>query len=94
MCIRDRGREVKVTSSTIPIVKWFFGIGIARFSNTERICAGVVSLEPRPVSYTHLDVYKRQARKCIRWCVIFRWVKFPPMEVLLRYWGCLNVPVW
>ena len=24
---------------------------------------------PRPVSYTHLDVYKRQGRRCLHLCV-------------------------
>src|SRR5574344_1916595 len=41
------GREVNVTSSTIPTVKWFFGSGNSRLLNTEIILAGVTSEEPR-----------------------------------------------
>lgn len=41
------GREVKVTSSRMPMVKWFF-CSPAILSNTALIWAGVVSLEERP----------------------------------------------
>ena len=40
--------ERNVTSSTIPIVKWFLGCSSLRLSYTAMICAGVVSFEPKP----------------------------------------------
>ena len=47
-----RGRfflaDVPVTSSTIPIVKPFFGSSFARFSYTAKMLDGGVSLLPRP----------------------------------------------
>ncbi len=36
------------TSSTMPTVKWFFGVSLLRSSNTPLIIAGVNSLEDRP----------------------------------------------
>ena len=41
------GREVKVTSSVMPTVKWFF-ISPSRLSYTALAMEGVNSLEPRP----------------------------------------------
>ena len=35
-------------------------LGFANEENLEAIPVAVVTEEPRPVSYTHLDVYKRQ----------------------------------
>ena len=42
------GSDLKVTSSTIPTVKPFFGSGSFRFSNMGMMHPGVVSLELRP----------------------------------------------
>ena len=42
------GREVFVTSSTMPTVKLCLGVSAFRFLNTARSWAGVVSLEERP----------------------------------------------
>ena len=41
-------RDVKVTSSIIPIVKFVLGLSWAKLSNTAFIWAGVVSLEDKP----------------------------------------------
>ena len=38
----------------------------SRTSHNQTISTGEYSLEPRPVSYTHLDVYKRQTVYCFR----------------------------
>ncbi len=40
--------DVKVTSSTIPIVNPFLGSGCSRFVNTALICRGVVSFDDKP----------------------------------------------
>ncbi|CAN4041371.1 hypothetical protein NBJODN_NBJODN_07055, partial [Dysosmobacter welbionis] len=42
------GKEVKVTSSSMPMVKLFLGSSLARLSYTATIWPGVVSLEARP----------------------------------------------
>ncbi|MPM59323.1 hypothetical protein SDC9_106163 [bioreactor metagenome] len=42
------GREVNVTSSTIPIVKLSFGSLFFKFSNTAMIWLGLVSFEDNP----------------------------------------------
>ena len=41
-------RDVLVTSSIIPTVKWFFGSSLAKLSNTDFIWAGLVSFCPSP----------------------------------------------
>src|SRR3712207_8902167 len=46
--VASTGIDVPVTSSVIPTVKWFFGMGARRFSRTARTIAGVNSLDDRP----------------------------------------------
>jgi len=42
------GREVPLTSSTMPTVKWFCGWPAAMLSNTALTIVGLNSFEPRP----------------------------------------------
>ena len=44
----SHGSEVCVTSSTMPIVKWFFGFGFASSSKTAFTMPGVNSFDERP----------------------------------------------
>ena len=46
--LAQRAGEVPVTSSTMPTVKWFFGLALARLSYTALTMVGLNSLEPRP----------------------------------------------
>ena len=44
----DNSNDLKVTSSSIPTVKLFFGFSEAKLSNTVFISVGVVSFDPNP----------------------------------------------
>jgi len=66
MCIRDRRRIVSAAQdgNIVKRAKWFIGGGVhpcgVGMPSAIRLKRNAVS----PVSYTHLDVYKRQLAEC------------------------------
>ena len=75
MCIRDRFQQFQQLFAAIQAFVWFVGIGtlLAGVIGVSNIMLIVVrdrtkeigirkALGATPVSYTHLDVYKRQVR--------------------------------
>ena len=63
MCIRDNA-ETADTQRLKTLLQWLS----AHYTEELRVAdaAGVCSFSASPVSYTHLDVYKRQGRSCFQ----------------------------
>ena len=67
MCIRDRqalgtacGHMASRTVGAYSYVRKQFGMSIGKFEGVQEALARIGGLTYQPVSYTHLDVYKRQ----------------------------------
>ena len=60
---RDMGIQSRVLSRTLEDAVTL-GIALVPYSMAAFFIVGVLKIDAMPVSYTHLDVYKRQSRIC------------------------------
>ena len=60
MCIRDRFNVANIITDTYDKGNDVIVVVSAQGDTTDDLIAKAAEINPNPVSYTHLDVYKRQ----------------------------------